>query len=555
MDYVLVTNFVITSRFQSRCRAPWRVVSALEILTTVFMDFTEQQNPRTDIDDEHGPLNDSWPRILIMSSTDEGKTLSTLSPFAIQKGVTGIAGDGVSIKRSQNGNITLTCGKKSQSENLLKCVLFGGLAPVSVTPHRTLNTCKGVIRNWELANTDVDEIKSYIPSIIDVYRIVAKRDGKEFKTNTLILTFNLPKIPSHLKVCYLNIPVLPYIPNPLRCYKCQTFGHTTNKCKKAETCARCSETGHNDKTCNNVFKCANCKETHAAYSKKCMYYKREFDIQSIRVKQSVSFFEARKIYQQTHGLGELNFSRAVRGPSHTPSVCFATQTDLTWNGSKLVKIEQPSTKPKVVVTTVSTNTSRSSVPSTSAASAATKPVSKTGKPAANAAKQAERKPQSTKTPPASDKQGNNMKSVSSAPAAVKQQTTTSNTDKVKKTKDKDKIKSTSDKKSPTKEQVKNLKTSKALKRTYHKSDFVSSTSSESSPARSSVKIKKVNKDVSFSNMVSRKRTNAADYFEDDNEFKSLCEEVESTLMSASDMKTNSQADRKSLKAGMIKLPI
>ena len=194
------------------------------------------------------------------------------------------------------------------------------------------------------------------------------------------------------------------------------------------------------------------------------------------------------------------------------------------------------------------------MPSTSAASAATKPVSKTGKPAANAAKQAVRKPQSTKTPPASDKQ-DNMKSVSSAPAAVKLQTTTSNTDKVKKTKDKDKIKSTSDKKSPTKEQVKNLKTSKALKRTYQKSDFVSSTSSESSPARSSVKIKKVNKDVSFSNMVSRKRTNAADYFEDDNEFKSLCEEVESTLMSASDMKTNSQADRKSLKAGMIKLPI
>ena len=31
---------------------------------------------------------------------------------------------------------------------------------------------------------------------------------------------------------------------------------------------------------------------------KCSYYKREFDIQHIRVSKNVSFFEARTIYQQ-----------------------------------------------------------------------------------------------------------------------------------------------------------------------------------------------------------------------------------------------------------------
>ena len=38
--------------------------------------------------------------------------------------------------------------------------------------------------------------------------------------NTLILTFNTPKIPDCLKICYLNIPVTQYVPNPIRCYKC-----------------------------------------------------------------------------------------------------------------------------------------------------------------------------------------------------------------------------------------------------------------------------------------------------------------------------------------------
>ena len=37
----------------------------------------------------------------------------------------------------------------------------------------------------------------------------------------LILTFNTPKIPESLKLCYLNIPVTQYVPNPIRCYKCQ----------------------------------------------------------------------------------------------------------------------------------------------------------------------------------------------------------------------------------------------------------------------------------------------------------------------------------------------
>ena len=78
---------------------------------------------------------------------------------------------------------------------------------------------KGVVRNWELARTDPDEIKENVPMITDVHRIVVKRNNLEVKTNTLILTFNTPKIPDSLKICYLNIPVSQYVPNPIRCYK------------------------------------------------------------------------------------------------------------------------------------------------------------------------------------------------------------------------------------------------------------------------------------------------------------------------------------------------
>ena len=107
-------------------------------------------------------------------------------------------------------------------------------------------------------------IKENVPMITDVQRIVVKRNNPEIKTNTLILTFNTPKIPDSLKICYLNIPVSQYVPNPIRCCKCQRFGHVTSKCKHSEVCARCSETGHKDITCATAFKCVNCEENHTS---------------------------------------------------------------------------------------------------------------------------------------------------------------------------------------------------------------------------------------------------------------------------------------------------
>ena len=523
------------------------------------MDFTATQKPLSADNPLDGHV-DSWPRILIMSPSGEGNVLSTMSPFAIQKGVTGIAGDGVAIKRSQNGIITLTCGKKSQSDNLLKCVSLGGIAPVTVSPHRSLNTCKGVIRNWELANCDPEEVKRNIPNIVDIHRIVSKRDGKEIKTNTLILTFNLPKIPSSLKICYLNVPVTEYVPNPMRCYKCQTFGHTSNKCKKSEVCARCSETGHYDKTCNKAFKCINCKENHAAYSKKCPIYKKEYDIQNIRVKKNVSFFEARKQYNQSHGQKDLHFANAVKKPSHVTTVSVSTQSDMYmyWNGSELVTRKDPlldSTKSKAAVTqTVKTATTHAAA-SSSTATTVSKPASKPGS-TVNAVKQAQAEIRSQLAKhnlPKTDKREKTKTDSSVQNSAKQKQKTTSL--KGNQLNEKTITKQSPDKtKDSSRQQLKIKKTTPTvnLKRTYKASDFLGSTSTESSPARptAKTKMKKVDKEISFSDMAAKTRPMALDFF-DDNDYHALCEDVE-TLTSG--LKTVKEKDREYLKKGMIRLP-
>ena len=68
------------------------------------------------------------------------------------------------------------------------------------------------------------------------------------------------------------------------------------------------------------------------------FFKREFDIQSIRVSRNISFFEARKVYQQTHGQKVVNYAGAVSVPTQTASVC--TQTDVSWVGPEPVTRRQ-----------------------------------------------------------------------------------------------------------------------------------------------------------------------------------------------------------------------
>ena len=142
----------------------------------------------------------------------------------------------------------------------------------------------------------------------------------EIKTNTLILTFNTPKIPESLKVCYLNIPVSQFVPNPLRCYRCRKFGHVTSKCKHIETCTRCSERAQDARKlvirmnlARRLLNVLIVENVVLHIIKKYSVYKKEYDIQSIN-------------------------AGAAKAPIQSSSVC--TQTDVSWVGPQPVTRRQ-----------------------------------------------------------------------------------------------------------------------------------------------------------------------------------------------------------------------
>ena len=101
-----------------------------------------------------------------------------------------------------------------------------GTVPVKVTPHRTLNTYKGVIRSRDMAACSVEEIVTELgPQEVTDALVISVKDGNaKRRTNTIILTFALPRPPKHIKAGYIRIHVELYVPNPLRCYNVKSTG-------------------------------------------------------------------------------------------------------------------------------------------------------------------------------------------------------------------------------------------------------------------------------------------------------------------------------------------
>ena len=207
-----------------------------------------------------------FPSFLVIKS-DTDKQVGSLSPFVIEKVVLGVCGTPKSVKTLKSGDLLLEITKRQQAINLLNMKKFFEI-PVTVTAHSSLNSSKGVIRCPSLKNDSEEDILSYLKSqkVSHVRRIKVKRDGNICNTNTFVVTFSQAKLPSTIKVGFEVTRVDVYIPNPLRCFKCQKFGHHESNCRQSKRCAYCGLVGHEEdeeSSCEAKYPlCCNCSGKH-----------------------------------------------------------------------------------------------------------------------------------------------------------------------------------------------------------------------------------------------------------------------------------------------------
>jgi hypothetical protein len=173
----------------------------------------------------------TFSRFLVVTAKDEQPI--KLSIFGIQKLLFCAVGDVKEAKKLRSGSVLIEVRTKQQSETALKMTTWVDQL-ITVTPHRTLNTSRGIIRCREFRDCDDAEVLGALSGqgVTEIKRIKAKREGVLAPTNTIILTFNAPTPPTSVKAAYMKLDVEPFIPNPLRCFNCQKFGHGKMHCNR-----------------------------------------------------------------------------------------------------------------------------------------------------------------------------------------------------------------------------------------------------------------------------------------------------------------------------------
>ena len=154
-------------------------------------------------------------RLIVIESL-EAICLAKFSHFASPK----------TVKKTRNGNLLVEVDSRRQVENILRMKTFHA-TKCRVYPHEKLNTPKSVIRSRELALSTEEGIALALgkQGVTNIRRIFIRKGEQRIQTNAYILTFNQPLKSKEVKIGYCLDRVEQYVPAPLRCFKCQKYGH------------------------------------------------------------------------------------------------------------------------------------------------------------------------------------------------------------------------------------------------------------------------------------------------------------------------------------------
>ena len=158
--------------------------------------------------------------------------------------------------------------------------------------------------------------------------------AKESHEKSLLQMKTFCGLKCSVKIGFMNVKVDVYIPNPLRCYLCQVFGHHENKCGRHAVCCSCGEPEHCGPSgvCDKPAKCVNCSGDHPANSKQCPQWEKEKKILKIKCENNLPFPEARKQYEQFY-TGQTSEGAVKPGTCNksTQTDNKSTQTDNSFN--------------------------------------------------------------------------------------------------------------------------------------------------------------------------------------------------------------------------------
>ena len=218
------------------------------------------------------------------------------------------------ISERRDGSLTIILDDVNQC-NLLPTINKLAGVDVTCTSDDKLNQIQGTTRYDNHPKYSIEKLKETLKdqNVIDIFQL-SKRNKDKTKTKVpiYILTFNTTSLPSRITIGWSNCPVRLYIPKPRLCYKCYGIGHGSTTCRsEIEVCAICAQQKH-EGTCTTPTKCRNCSGDHPSYIRNCPVYQKEQEILAFKVKNQITYAEAKKEINKRFPTSANSYSAAVK---------------------------------------------------------------------------------------------------------------------------------------------------------------------------------------------------------------------------------------------------
>ncbi|GFN94964.1 RNA-directed DNA polymerase from mobile element jockey [Plakobranchus ocellatus] len=143
---------------------------------------------------------------MVISSKGSAK-VADRSPFKIHRELKSILGDEtIEVTKLGSGDLIVELKSNDQAKKLGEIATFLDI-PVTVSPHKSLTSSKGVTRSRDLRCCSEEEMVEELSDVTNVRRIKVRRGEDKIQTDTVALTFDSRKPPSKIRAGYLTLAV------------------------------------------------------------------------------------------------------------------------------------------------------------------------------------------------------------------------------------------------------------------------------------------------------------------------------------------------------------
>ena len=242
---------------------------------------------------------------------------SNLNPFNILRFITNYLGEEpTSLRRHQN-EYAIQVNPNDQANKVQQLKDLKG-HDCEIVECKCFNETKVVFYTYQHEFTNTEKFKE---GLQEDYQITELVPAHWIKTKNMKATAFLAIFKGKDNPQYISIPgeqaktkLYEHIPNPIRCNKCQSYGHAEKYCKAfVPICGKCSTPGHRVETCNNAsIKCHHCSEPHYAGHRTCQKQKEGKAIMTLQVKERLTRREAIQRLDQINPDRHRNYAKVAK---------------------------------------------------------------------------------------------------------------------------------------------------------------------------------------------------------------------------------------------------